>query len=285
VDFWTFVFQAVNFFVLVALLYWLLYKPVRRTMQQREDQIKERYEAAERKSQDADKARKQAEAKQHEIDEKRQQLLNEANQAAQERREAMVNDAKAEADRLVQRTRDAVRREWTQAADALGETLSRTVLTLCAKVLEATGDSLTERAAREVIERIDAFDGADLEEAKRGAKTDRVTVRVAGPFSDKAKQQLSKAIGKKLGADAVELDVQEDASLVAGIEVALGTLRIRSHWRHRLDEALTAARQTIAESAPPTGQDEKPDEAGEAEAGAETEAKQKNPDETDEQHD
>ena len=283
-DFWTFVFQAVNFFVLVALLYWLLYKPVRRTMQQREDQVKERYEAAERKAQEADQARKQAEVKQHEIDEKREQLLDEAKQAAQERREAMVNDAKAEADRLVQRTRDAVRREWTQAADALGETLSRTVLTLCAKVLEAGGDSLTERAAREVGERIDALDGTDLEEAKRGAKNDRVTVHVAGALSDKAKQQLSKAIGKKLGADTVELDVQEDASLVAGVEVALGTLRIRSHWRGRLDEALTAARQTIIENAPPPSQDEKPDEANEAEAGAEAGAKQNKPNSTDDKN-
>jgi len=251
VSFWaTLAFQALNFFALVVILYLVLYKPVRRTMQQREDQIKARYDAAERKAQEADKGRQAAEAKQHEIDGQRDQLLDEAKHAAEERRTAMLDEARGEAERLVERARDAIRREWTHAADGLGEALSRTVVALCGKVLESGGDSLTDRAVAEVIERIGRLEGADLDEAKRGAKEGRMTVRTAAALSDKARQQLAKALGEKLGDKAVELDVEEDASLVAGVEVALGTLRVRSHWRQRLDEALDASRKELAEAAP-----------------------------------
>ena len=263
-SFWaTLAFQALNFFALVVILYLVLYKPVRRTMQRREDQIKARYDDAERKAQEADKARQDAEATQREIDGQRDQLLDEAKQAAEERRTAMLEEARAEADRLVERARDAIRREWTHAADGLGEALSRTVVALCAKVLESGGDSLTERAVAEVIERIEQFEGADLDEAKRGAKESRVTVRAAAGLSDEVRQQLAKAIGEKVGDKAVELNVEEDASLVAGVEVALGTLRVRSHWRQRLDEALEASRKELADAAPAAAQStpeaEKPD--------------------------
>jgi len=267
VSFWaTLAFQALNFFALVVILYLVLYKPVRRTMQQREDQIKERYEAAERKAQEADKARQAAEAKQHEIDGQRDQLLDEAKQAAEERHAVMLDEARAEADRLVERARDAIRREWMHAADGLGEALSRTVVALCAKVLESGGDSLTDRAVAEVIERIGRLEGADLDEAKRGAKEGRMSVRTAAALPDEAKEQLVKALGEKLGGKAVELDVEEDASLVAGVELALGTLRVRSHWRQRLDEALEASRKELVEAAPAAA----PDKAEEADGKPET---------------
>jgi len=268
VSFWaTLAFQALNFFALVVILYLVLYKPVRRTMQQREDQIKERYEAAERKAQEADKARQAAEAKQHEIDGQRDQLLDEAKQAAEERHAVMLDEARAEADRLVERARDAIRREWMHAADGLGEALSRTVVALCAKVLESGGDSLTDRAVAEVIERIGRLEGADLDEAKRGAKEGRMSVRTAAALPDEARQQLVKALGEKLGDTAVEVDVEEDVSLVAGIELALGTLRVRSHWRQRLDEALEASRKALVEAAPPAApkKTEGPEDTPEAE--------------------
>jgi F-type H+-transporting ATPase subunit b len=252
---WTFGFQAVNFIALVVILYFVLYKPVRKTMKAREEQIQGRYDEAEQKTKDAEKAREDAEATHREIDAQRTQVLDEAKQAAAERGEALLAEARKEADRLVERTRDAIRREWTQAADGLSEALGQTVIALCAKVLESGGDSLTERAVGEVVERIGKLEGADLDEARRGAEHGRATVRAAGALSDQARQQLAKSLGEKLGRDAVELDMQEDASLVAGIEVALGTLRVRSHWRQRLDEALEASRKEILEAAPAAAAD------------------------------
>ena len=87
-SFWaTLGFQAANFFALVAILYWLLYKPVRKTMQQREQQIQDRYGEAEGKIKDAEDARAKAEAKEHEIDAQRTQLLDEAKRDAEQRGE------------------------------------------------------------------------------------------------------------------------------------------------------------------------------------------------------
>lgn len=253
---WTLLFQAMNFFVLVFVLYKLLYKPVRNTMKAREAQIQGRYDEADGKIKDAEKARAEAEAKQHEIDAQRAQLLDEAKQAAMERGEALLAEAHGEADHLVERAREAIQREWRQAADALGETLGRTVVALCAKALEASGSSLAEHAVGEVIETIGQLEGGDLLEARRAAEHGPVKVLVAGALSDEAKKRLGAALGAKLSRGPVPLDVEQDASLVAGVEVALGTLRIRWHWRQRLDEALAASREKIHAAAPRAESDE-----------------------------
>ncbi len=247
---WTFAFQAANFLALVVILYLILYKPVRNTMRAREAQIQERYDEADSKIKDAEKARAEAEAKQRELDAQRSQLLDEAKQTAAERGEALLAEARGEADRLVERAREAIRREWRQAADGLSETLSRTVVALCAKALEQSGDSLTERAVREVIEAIGRLEGADLDEARRAAEHGSARVRAATALSKQAEQELGKALGASLGRGPLALVVEQDESLVAGIEVALGTLRIRAHWRQRLDEALAAARDEVLAAAP-----------------------------------
>jgi len=242
--------QAFNFFVLVFILYKLLYKPVRNTMKAREAQIQKRYDEADGKIKDAEKARAEAEGKQHEIDAQRTALLDEAKQAATERGEALLDEARGAADQMVERAREAVRREWRQAADALGETLGRTVVALCAKALEASGASLGEHAVGEVIEAIGRLEGGDLDEARRAAEHGPVKVLAAGALSDDAQQKLGAALAAKVGRRSVPLEVEEDASLVAGVEVALGTLRVRSHWRQRLEEALAASRDEIAAAAP-----------------------------------
>ena len=253
---WTILFQAINFFALVFILYKLLYKPVRNTMKAREAQIQGRYDEAEGKIKDAEKARADAEAKQHEVDAQRTALLDEAKQAAAERGEALLAEAHGEADHVVARAREAIQREWRQAADALGETLGRTVVALCAKALEASGGSLAEHAVGEVIEAIGQLEGADLDEARRAAERGPVKVLAAGALSDEAQQKLGAALAAKVGRRSVPLDVEQDASLVAGVEVALGTLRVRSHWRQRLDEALAASREEIHAAAPRAESDE-----------------------------
>ncbi|MBN1917853.1 MAG: hypothetical protein JW889_08095 [Verrucomicrobia bacterium] len=249
--FWaTFAFQALNFFALVAILYYFLYKPVRQTMQQREQQIQGRYEEAEAKIRDADDARAKAEAKQREIDAKRTQLLDEAKEDARQRGEAMLADARKEADRLIGRAREAIRREWTQAADALGETLSRTVVALCAQALGPNADALTAGATREVVGVVERLEGADLDEARRAAARGPVVLKAAGAVPDDTRKQLADALGTRLGGGPVEVRVEQDESLVVGVELALGTLRIRSHWRQRLEQTLADARAELVAAAP-----------------------------------
>ena len=247
---WTLLFQVLNFFVLLFVLYKLLYKPVRNAMKAREAQIAERYDEADGKIKDAEKARAEAEAKQHEIDAQRAGLLEEAKAAAAVRSEALLDEARQQAGQLVERARDAIGREWRQAADGLSDTLGRTVLALCAKVLETSGGSLTEHAVAEAIEAIGTLEGADLDEARRAVEHGPVTVVAASALSDEAQRTLAAALGAKAGRSEAVLHVEQDDSLVAGIEIKLGALRIRAHWRERLEEALAASHKEILTSAP-----------------------------------
>ena len=247
---WTLLFQVLNFFVLLFVLYKLLYKPVRNAMKTREAQIKQRYDEAEGKIKDAERARAESEAKQHELDAQRAGLLDEAKAAAAARSEALLDEARQQADQLIERARDAIGREWRQAADGLGDTLGRTVIALCAKVLETSGGSLTDHAAAEAVEAIGSLEGDDLDEARRAVEHGPVTVLAASALSGEAQRKIATALGAKAGRSEAVLHVEQDESLVAGIELKLGALRIRAHWRERLEEALAAAQKEVLTSAP-----------------------------------
>jgi len=251
VKFWlTLLAQAFNFFVLLFILYKVLYKPVRNTMRTREAQIKQRYDEAEGKIEAAETARAEAEAKQHEIDAQRTALLDEAKTEAAARRDVLIADARREADEQIARAREAIGREWRQAAEHLSALLGNTVTTICTTVLETSGESLTDRAVAEVIERIGSLEGADLDEAQRAVERGQVRLFAAVEVTEEIPGRVRDALGVKLGHAGVSLPVERDDSLVAGVELAIGTLRIRSHWRERLDEALAAARSGLLDAVP-----------------------------------
>jgi len=66
----------------------------------------------------------------------------------------------------------------------------------------------------------------------------RVSVRSAAPLTDAQLDRLRKLLIEKLGDEKIELDVKEDPSLLAGLEVTLGHVQLEAHWRGVIDEAL-----------------------------------------------
>src|SRR6516165_10785329 len=90
---WTFLFQVINFLVLVVVLQWLLYRPLR-------DAIDRRREANARAQADAEAARREAGALEAtlsqqlaELEQKRGAVLREARERAETERQALVADA------------------------------------------------------------------------------------------------------------------------------------------------------------------------------------------------
>src|SRR6185437_10735734 len=92
---WTFLFQVVNFLVLVAILRWLLYRPLR-------EAIDRRREADARAQADAEAAHQRAEATQHTLDQRladlehgREVAIREARDRAEAERQSLLADTEA----------------------------------------------------------------------------------------------------------------------------------------------------------------------------------------------
>ena len=111
--------QMANFLLLMAVLHFLLYKPLRRIMQQRRETVDQRYGRA----QELDEAiNDRMQRYQQKLDQARQQGSQEAAQMRQEavaKERQMLTQAREEAEAHMQQVRSQVAQESEQASAAL----------------------------------------------------------------------------------------------------------------------------------------------------------------------
>jgi F-type H+-transporting ATPase subunit b len=142
---WTFLFQVVNFLVLVAILRWLLYRPLR-------EAIDRRREANARAQADAEAARQEAAALQASLDQqladlepRREAVIREARERAEAERQALL----AEAEGTIGRRREAVEQQFARERDealrALRADLVHSAAEMARRILSEASDSALQR--------------------------------------------------------------------------------------------------------------------------------------------
>ena len=94
IDPFTIVAQAINFLILIFLLWRFLYHPVIKAMDKREEDIKDRLKRAEDKDREAEQKSRDLDQKLEEIDRKRDELLDNASRDAEEKRKSMIREAR-----------------------------------------------------------------------------------------------------------------------------------------------------------------------------------------------
>ncbi|MCL2368735.1 MAG: ATP synthase F0 subunit B [Oscillospiraceae bacterium] len=115
----TIVFQLINASVLAAVLTYLLYKPVRKFLQKRNDKIKSQLDRAEGDMTQATALKAQYEQNLDNIDQERMEILETAHKQAMEKSRNVIQDGRKEADVLRERALQSIQREQEQLQDAL----------------------------------------------------------------------------------------------------------------------------------------------------------------------
>lgn len=227
IDWTTFVLEIVNFLVLVWILKHFLYKPVRDVLNQRRAAIgrtlEEARETEERatalKSQfesrlaEWEKEKTQARARlDAELNEERTRQMHALTQALAEERE---RDAAREA-----RLREQMRQETEARALAQARGFATTVLARLA------GPELEARLMDVFIEDFSVLTTEQTAGLRAACRTGaRADVATAFPLSPAQRRRIADAIAAQAGHD-VPLDVSEDATLVAGLRIAIGPWRL-----------------------------------------------------------
>jgi len=137
--------QVINFFLLLALLTLVLYRPVTRMLRERSERIAKGLLQAEL----AEKRAAQAEAEyQKRIEEARreaQAIVAQAREAAEKERQAILARAQSEAEELRARTEQELERERREALQALQEQVADLAIDAAGRVLGQAVDSATHR--------------------------------------------------------------------------------------------------------------------------------------------
>jgi F-type H+-transporting ATPase subunit b len=150
--------QIINFTLLLTILYLVLYRPVTRMLDQRTKRIQESLEQAERLKQETAKAEDEVKKQ---IDQARlegRNLVQQAQQVADRLRADAQTQAKAEADAIIARAQEAVRRERDEAIEVLRRQFADLTVVAAERVIKASvNKDQHRRLIEEVLEQSSQF--------------------------------------------------------------------------------------------------------------------------------
>ncbi len=148
--------QIINFLLLFGLLYLVAYKPVMRMFDERSKKIRESMELTESIKEQAARADEEAQKRIEAASKEGQEVIARAVRTGEEIRRKAQEEAKPEADVLIDKARLEIQRERDEAIDELRKELTDLTIVAAEKVIER---SLDKEAHRQLIDKV-------LEESK-----------------------------------------------------------------------------------------------------------------------
>ena len=252
IQFSTVIFQAINFFIFFGLLYWLLFKPMIKT-------IRERREERDRLLKDVERDRQAVAVQRAELDERLSRLEEEsanmlalAREKAAEEQEALLREAKQEVEQILVEAQADAYRIRSMAVDAFHDDLVDAILDVSGTVIRNTvPDTVHESLIRQLSERIWELGRTDIErvDAFRNSLGDREPTAhlvTADPLTLDQQGLLARTF-TAFADRHVAMEVQVDPKLVAGVQVRIGDIIVDSSLAGQMNELRDKALQVLDE--------------------------------------
>ncbi len=145
--FWT----VVNFLILVVLLAKFAWKPIIKTLDEREKKIKDDISSAQVARAEAQKIKQEMEAKLEEISAQSFQKLKEAQEIANEEKKKILDSAAKQANAMVVQAKAEIAGETQKAIEALKAQMADTTLLALKKIITNQEDEKTSRAQVQAV--------------------------------------------------------------------------------------------------------------------------------------
>ena len=136
VNFWTMIFAWCNLIILYFVLRKLLFKPVKKMIDSRQEEIDGMYYAAQKDKDDAEVMKKEYTEKLKVANEESEQILKNAQRKAQLREEEILKEANVKEARTLERAREEVELEKKRAVNEVKDSVSDLAISIASKVIE-----------------------------------------------------------------------------------------------------------------------------------------------------
>ena len=149
-----FIGQLINFLILLGVLTFFGYKPIRKMLDERSNRIKKSMEHAEAAKQEYERARVEVEKHINKARDEGQAIVGQSEQAGEKIKEEARQEARKEAQAIVDRTRKELEHERDKAINELRKEFVDTAILAAEKVISETLDkekhrSLIEKTLKE----------------------------------------------------------------------------------------------------------------------------------------
>ncbi|MBQ4137516.1 MAG: F0F1 ATP synthase subunit B [Clostridia bacterium] len=136
IDVWTLIFTWGNLLILFLLMKKLLFKPVRKMMLDRENEVKEMYFDAEKSRSDADALKADYETRLSSAKQEAEEIIKSATRSATLKSEEIIADAQKNAAGIIERADKQIEAEKRNAENELKNEVSDLALSIASKVIE-----------------------------------------------------------------------------------------------------------------------------------------------------
>lgn len=238
---WTFVFEIVNFVVLAAILYRLLYRPLREAIAQRQadnDRVRAEAEAARKV---AEAAQIQLTAQLGDIEKQRQEVLRKAGEAADAEKARRLAEAEAAAAAVLEKSRRDAEQLHRDALASLESEVAGLAVGLADRLLgQAAGTTLNSQLTQRLVESLEATSEDERARLRQTNGNEPTLVQSARAIDDALQCRITTAVQKLLDRNSeVRFEVSPDC--VCGSRLQFG-----GHvWDATLGGALEHARSQL----------------------------------------
>ncbi|MCM1180592.1 MAG: F0F1 ATP synthase subunit B [Clostridium sp.] len=149
------VIQGIAIFILFFFLSNILFEPVKKVLANRTEKIKNDIESASKDKEDAAALKAEYDEKLKSIEKEKEEILSAARRKAQKREEEIVDEANAEAARIIARANQEIELEKSKVSDEMRKEIVRVATAMAAKILtqqidESKQDALIEDTLKEM---------------------------------------------------------------------------------------------------------------------------------------
>lgn len=251
-DLTTIIFQIINFLLFFGLLYWLLFKPVMRTIHERRDERDRLTQELEQERQSVSIQRANLDERLSRIEEEAANIMVLARERADRERADLLEEAKEEVQQILVEAQADAYRIRSQAVDSFHADLVDAILEVSGIMIRnIVPDSVHNSLVRELSERIWEMGRTEIKrvETLRNALGEREpTAHITTARSMTLDQQGLLARTLTALADRhVDLEVQVDPDLVAGVRVRVGDIIIDSSVAGQMQDLRDRALEALYE--------------------------------------
>ncbi len=253
IDLVTILAQILNFLIIAIALYFLLFKPTVKRIEERSREKETILLNAKQKEMEAEEKLALVEGRLANIDREIEMRIEDAYQKAQAESQALLEETQKMAEKIIRDAEKEAEKRQSLEMEELEQELVDTILNISAQVLSrTTPDNTHEMFIEELNQEIWDMGKSDMPQvrtirdslAERTPTVNVVTAKALTPDQQRSLVRTFSALANR----NVNMEIEIDPNLIAGIKLRMGDLVVENNLAVELEELKSEVIESLEES-------------------------------------
>ena len=223
---WTFLFQTINFFVVLYILYRLFFNPLKHMIQKRDESLKKRLEELQAGESELQEREQRYQEKLKEIDTLKDKAFDTARKEAEEEKSRLMEKAERELEKEREKQKSIQEHEREKIDSAIKEQSLQFSLDYIARLArELIDEDMHQKLIEKFLHTLKSEEREEeMEALKKEIETKAFKIKLATPLHIEAQtmHKIKEVLGDIFGTKTVIIETFSDSSLIGGIKLGIG---------------------------------------------------------------